>query len=83
MILIFPDLLCKNRADLRSTSPLTKSIALKLCNQDQPVEESELMAQGLPIFHTLINTCVENLIAQKYFLQSSARCVPAISPHRF
>jgi len=57
-----------------------KIIALKLCKQEQPVEESELSRQGEPIFHTLINTCVENLILQKYVLSSSAQLLPAATP---
>jgi hypothetical protein len=53
-----------------------KSIALKLCKQEQPVEASEVSWQADTIFHTLINTCVENLILQKYFLSSSAQRLP-------
>jgi hypothetical protein len=49
-----------------------KSAALKLCKQQQHVEESEVSWQCDPIFHTLINTCVENLMLQKYILLSSA-----------
>jgi len=58
-----------------------KIIALKLCKQEQPVEESELSRQGGSIFHTLINTCVENLILQKYVLSSSAQLLPAATSY--
>jgi len=44
-----------------------------LCKQQQAVEESTVSPQRDPIFHTLINTCVENLILQKYFSSSSAQ----------
>jgi hypothetical protein len=53
-----------------------KSIALKLCKPEQHVEASEVSWQDDTIFHTLINTCVENLILQKYFLSSSAQRLP-------
>jgi hypothetical protein len=49
-----------------------KIVALKLCKQQQHVEESEVSWRRELIFHTLINTCVENLILQKYILSSSA-----------
>jgi hypothetical protein len=49
-----------------------KMTALKLCKQDQAVEESAVNRLRDPIFHTLINTCVENLILQKYFSTGSA-----------
>jgi hypothetical protein len=52
--------------------PRKKSAALKLCKQEQRVEESEVSWQCDPIFHTLINTCVENLILEKYILLGSA-----------
>jgi hypothetical protein len=42
-----------------------KTTALKLCKQEQAVEESAVSRERDPIFHTLINTCVENLIMQK------------------
>jgi len=48
------------------------SLALKLCKQLQRIEESAVSYQRDAIFHTLINTCVENLILQKYFSSSSA-----------
>jgi hypothetical protein len=41
--------------------------ALEWCKQEQDVEESAVSCQHDPIFHTLINNCVENLIVQKYF----------------
>jgi hypothetical protein len=47
-----------------------------LCKQEQRVEASEVSWQPEPIFHTLINICVENLIVQKYFLESSAQLLP-------
>jgi hypothetical protein len=49
-----------------------KTYALKLCKQEQAVEESELTIPRGAFFHTLINTSVENLIVQKYFFASSA-----------
>jgi hypothetical protein len=62
-------------------SPREKTFALKLCKQEQRVEASEVSWQGDTIFHTLINTCVENLTVQKYFLSSSAQRLPyATSP---
>jgi hypothetical protein len=54
-----------------------KSIALELCKQEQGVEESEVSCQCEPIFHTLINNCVENLIVQKYISCGSAQLLPA------
>lgn len=54
--------------------------ALKLCKQEQTVEESELSLFHRPIFHTLINTCVENLIWQKHFPDSSAQFLPKNFP---
>jgi hypothetical protein len=65
----------------RRKTSTQKIIALKLCKQEQPVEESELSRQGEPIFHTLINTCVENLILQKYVLSSSAQLLPAATSY--
>jgi putative ABC transport system permease protein len=59
--------------------PRKKSIAPKLCKQEQGVEGSEVSWQCGPIFHTLINNCVENLIVQKYFSRSSAHLLPAAS----
>jgi DNA-binding FadR family transcriptional regulator len=56
--------------------PEKKIAALKLCKQEQAVEESAVSGECDPIFHTLINTCVENLIWQKYFSLTSARRVP-------
>jgi hypothetical protein len=57
----------------RAKSPACKkTTALKLCKQEQAVEESAVSRERDPIFHTLINTCVENLILQKYFSSSSA-----------
>ncbi|MGB2670207.1 MAG: hypothetical protein WAO11_05740, partial [Candidatus Acidiferrum sp.] len=44
----------------------------------QDVEESAVSVHRRAIFHTLINTCVENLISQKYFFMSSAQLVPSI-----
>jgi hypothetical protein len=61
--------------------PSKKIVALKLCKPEQAVEESELSRECEPIFHTLINICVENLILQKYFLSSSAQLLPAAT-HR-
>jgi hypothetical protein len=58
-----------------------KSIALEWCKQEQDVEESEVSCQREPIFHTLINNCVENLIVQKYLSRSSAQLLPAASSH--
>jgi hypothetical protein len=58
-----------------------KSIALELCKQEQDVEGSEVSCDSAPIFHTLINNCVENLIVQKYFSCSSAQLLPAASSH--
>ena len=56
-----------------------KIIALELCKQHQRVEESEVSWQPEPIFHTLINTCVENLIVQKYFLRVRHEFLPSAS----
>jgi hypothetical protein len=57
-----------------------KSVALKWCKQEQDVEASTVSCLRDPIFHTLINNCVENLIVQKYFSRSSAQLLPAASP---
>jgi hypothetical protein len=51
-----------------------------LCKQEQDVEGSEVSCHSVPIFHTLINNCVENLIVQKYFSCGSARLLPISSP---
>jgi hypothetical protein len=56
----------------RKEHAVKKIVALKLCKQQQHVEESEVSWRRELIFHTLINTCVENLILQKYILSSSA-----------
>jgi hypothetical protein len=56
----------------RGNAAVEKMTAPKLCKQEQAVEEGAVNGQGDPIFHTLINTCVENLILQKYFPSSSA-----------
>jgi hypothetical protein len=56
-----------------------KSVALEWCKQEQDVEESEVRCYCMPIFHTLINNCVENLIVQKYFSCTSAQLLPAAS----
>jgi hypothetical protein len=64
----------KNRADKKPT-------ALELCKQEQDVEASEVSCRCAPIFHTLINNCVENLITQKYFSRSSAQLLPTASSH--
>jgi hypothetical protein len=73
----FCTLCASRRSSAAGKLQLKKIIALKLCKQEQAVEESELSRQGEPIFHTLINTCVENLILQKYVLSSSAQLLPA------
>jgi hypothetical protein len=44
------------------TPPWKKMTALELCKQEQAVEESAVNSRRDPVFHTLINTCVENLI---------------------
>jgi hypothetical protein len=64
---------------LQEISPQKNSIALKWCKQEQDVEESAVSCRRDPIFHTLINNCVENLIVQKYFSWSSAQLLPAAS----
>jgi hypothetical protein len=56
------------------------SFALKLCKQEQAIEESEVSSCRGQIFHTLINNCVENLIVQKYFLSGSASLLPPPAP---
>jgi hypothetical protein len=56
----------------RENTLVEKPTALKLCKQEQAVEESVVSCERDPIFHTLINTCVENLISQKYYSSSSA-----------
>jgi hypothetical protein len=71
-------MLCASRSLRRRAkrSPWKKSSAPKLCKPEQHVEASEVSWQCDAIFHTLINTCVENLISQKYFLSSSAQRLP-------
>jgi hypothetical protein len=59
--------------------PRKNSIALKLCKQEQAIEESEVSSHPSPNFHTLINNCVENLIVQKYFSFGSAQLLPPSS----
>ena len=49
-----------------------KWIARKLCKACESVEEGEVSFEQTIDFHKLINTCVENLIAPKYFLRNSA-----------
>jgi hypothetical protein len=75
--LILRDLCCAILSPLRLFATAKNISALKLCKPQQPVEESEVSSQQRMIFHKLINTCVENLIVQKYFLQSSASVLPA------
>jgi len=55
-----------------SSKIFKKCGAPKLCKQEQVVEGSELTEESTALFHTLINTCVENLIVQKHFFASSA-----------
>lgn len=62
----------------RRNFSLSKPAALKLCKQDQHVEECAVSRVRSSIFHTLINTCVENLILQKYSYKSSAQFVPLL-----
>jgi hypothetical protein len=49
-----------------------KSAALKLCKACKNVEEPEVSCRRAGDFHKLINTCVENLTAAKYFFVDSA-----------
>jgi hypothetical protein len=48
----------------------------RIVQTERHVEASAVSWQRDAIFHTLINTCVENLILQKYFLSSSAQRLP-------
>ena len=57
---------------LRKIFMLPVHVALKLCKPYQAIEESEVSLLRAAIFHTLINTCVEIFIEQKYFFASSA-----------
>jgi hypothetical protein len=47
-------------------------LALKWCKPHKSVEEREVSWRDDAVFHKLINTCVENLISQKYFFVRSA-----------
>jgi hypothetical protein len=42
-----------------------KYIALKWCKEADTVERVVLICRGASVFHTLINTYVENLMCQK------------------
>jgi hypothetical protein len=68
-----------NCARVVKKSPQKNSVALEWCKQEQDVEESTVNCRRDPIFHTLINNCVENLIVQKYFSRSSAQFLPVAS----
>jgi hypothetical protein len=65
------------RSCRKKIPPRKNLVALEWCKQEQDVEESAVSCGRDPIFHTLINNCVENLIVQKYFSYSSAQLLPA------
>ena len=52
-------------------------LAHKECKAEKSVEALEVSAPRTPDFHNLINTCVENLMVQKYFLGTSAFVLPS------
>jgi hypothetical protein len=74
--IISKDLRRSRALSVSKKSLRTKLFALKLCKQEQAVEESEVTVCRRTLFHTLINTCVENLIEQKCFFASSAQLLP-------
>jgi hypothetical protein len=52
-------------------APRQDPAALKLCKAVKNVEEREVSCRRAEDFHKLINTCVENLTAAKYFFLNS------------
>jgi len=50
-----------------------RSIAQKQCKAGNRIELSEVTMRLSDDFHKLINICVENFTAQKYFFRISAR----------
>jgi len=49
-----------------------KNSAPKLCKEGQDTENRAVSVEASGLFHKLINTCVENFTAQKYFSGDSA-----------
>jgi hypothetical protein len=49
-----------------------QTVAQDLCNPYHVVEERQVSFRSTPLFHKLINTCVENFTLQKYFFPASA-----------
>jgi len=43
-----------------------------LCKPHQRIEETQVSSACRPLFHKLINICVENFIVPKYFSTASA-----------
>jgi hypothetical protein len=52
-----------------------KKFAPKLCKEGQGTENRAVSRKANGLFHKLINTCVENFTAQKYFPVDSASLV--------
>jgi hypothetical protein len=57
-----------------------QTVAQDLCNPHHFVEETQVSFRSTPLFHKLINTCVENFTLQKYFFLASASLLLPQSP---
>jgi hypothetical protein len=60
-----------------------KFVALNWCKPENFVDELEVSWRLVRVFHKLFNTCVENLISQKYFSPHSAFVLLSVVILRF
>jgi hypothetical protein len=62
--------ICKRGRTSQTSKP--ERIALKMCKPYQTTGKNVFSLRPEVLFHKLINTCVGNLIVQKYFPTNSA-----------